>query len=123
MAVLRIVPNLISPDPARAREFYGTVIGLEAVMDLGWIVTFGSDAAAKPQITSRGVSGVSMSGIHSAKSSTFLRTAGAGESSGELTRIRLKTHRLQRLSALLLRKCAKFCEALRTRAHGRKKAS
>ena len=40
MAVRRIVPNLHAPDPARARAFYADLLGLEAVMDHGWIVTF-----------------------------------------------------------------------------------
>jgi catechol 2,3-dioxygenase-like lactoylglutathione lyase family enzyme len=51
MTVLRIVPNLLSSDPARAREFYGELLGLDVVMDLGWIVTFASDAVANPQIS------------------------------------------------------------------------
>jgi catechol 2,3-dioxygenase-like lactoylglutathione lyase family enzyme len=51
MAVLRIVPNLVSADPTRARAFYGTLLGLDVSMDLGWIVTFGSEAVTTPQIS------------------------------------------------------------------------
>ena len=51
MAVLRIVPNLAASDPAKAREFYGALLGLDVAMDLGWIMTFASDAAATPQIS------------------------------------------------------------------------
>ena len=40
MAVRRIVPNLHAAEPARARAFYAELLGLEAVMDHGWIVTF-----------------------------------------------------------------------------------
>src|SRR5262249_8174644 len=35
MTVLRIVPNLGASNPARARAFYGTMLGLDVVMDMG----------------------------------------------------------------------------------------
>jgi catechol 2,3-dioxygenase-like lactoylglutathione lyase family enzyme len=51
MAVLRIVPNLAASNPAKARAFYGTLLGLSVAMDMGWIVTFASNMAAIPQIS------------------------------------------------------------------------
>ena len=48
MQVKRIVPNIEAPDPAAARAFYSDILGLQLVMDQGWIVTFASDAASGP---------------------------------------------------------------------------
>jgi catechol 2,3-dioxygenase-like lactoylglutathione lyase family enzyme len=45
--VKRIVANIAAPRPETARAFYGDVLGLEAVMDQGWIMTF----AAPPVLT------------------------------------------------------------------------
>jgi predicted enzyme related to lactoylglutathione lyase len=38
--VLRIVPNLHAEDPSAGRGFYTDVLGMEVVMDHGWITTF-----------------------------------------------------------------------------------
>ncbi len=52
MAVKRIVSNIASAQVDAARGFYGNVLGLEVVMDLGWILTFAAqDAHAAPQIS------------------------------------------------------------------------
>lgn len=51
MTVLRIIPNLAAADPAAARAFYGDLLGLDIVMDHGWIVTFASGAQTVPQIS------------------------------------------------------------------------
>ncbi|MGH6762261.1 MAG: VOC family protein [Phyllobacterium sp.] len=51
MAVLRIVPNLTATDPASLRGFYEKLLGLEVVMDHGWILTFASDAFARVQLS------------------------------------------------------------------------
>jgi catechol 2,3-dioxygenase-like lactoylglutathione lyase family enzyme len=52
MAVKRIVANVASPRVDAARGFYGAILGLEVVMDLGWIVTFAAPGAqAPPQIS------------------------------------------------------------------------
>ena len=51
MAVKRIVANIATPDIAPVRRFYETVFGLEALMDLGWIVTLGSEATPSVQIS------------------------------------------------------------------------
>jgi catechol 2,3-dioxygenase-like lactoylglutathione lyase family enzyme len=40
VSVLRIVPNLHAPDPAAGRAFYADVLGMQVVMDHGWITTF-----------------------------------------------------------------------------------
>ena len=37
MTVRRIVANLTASDPAQARAFYGDLLGLDLVMDMGWI--------------------------------------------------------------------------------------
>jgi lactoylglutathione lyase len=59
MTVRRIVANLATADPAAARSFYEELLDLEVVMDLGWILTLASAAAAAPQlsIASEGGSG------------------------------------------------------------------
>ncbi|MGV8853414.1 MAG: VOC family protein [Devosia sp.] len=52
MVVRRIVANLATPDPAAARAFYGDLLGLEIVMDQGWIVTFAApERLAAPQLS------------------------------------------------------------------------
>jgi catechol 2,3-dioxygenase-like lactoylglutathione lyase family enzyme len=51
MAVKRIVPNVAAGRVADAQAFYGGILGLNVVMDHGWIVTFGADARAAPQIS------------------------------------------------------------------------
>lgn len=54
MAVRRVVANLPARDPQALAAFYGDVLGLGVVMDLGFIVTVaeagGGDAAA-PQLS------------------------------------------------------------------------
>lgn len=51
MTVLRIISNLPAADPASARLFYSELLGLDIVMDHGWILTFASKAATVPQIS------------------------------------------------------------------------
>ena len=52
MHVKRIVPNVEARHPDAARAFYGNILGLQAVMDQGWIVTFAADAkSGSPQIS------------------------------------------------------------------------
>jgi catechol 2,3-dioxygenase-like lactoylglutathione lyase family enzyme len=60
MAVRRIVANIAAPRPDIARRFYGDILGLEAVMDHGWIVTFAApptDGRPQVSIASEGGSG------------------------------------------------------------------
>ncbi|WP_426231040.1 VOC family protein [Pararhizobium sp. DWP3-4] len=59
MTVLRIVANIEATDPQAGRAFYGELLGLDLVMDHGWIVTFasGKQAPAQVSIASEGGSG------------------------------------------------------------------
>ena len=61
MAVLRIVANLAAANPRAAQDFYGRILGLDTVMDHGWIVTYAAPGGATmtPQlgIASEGGSG------------------------------------------------------------------
>ncbi|MBP0456936.1 VOC family protein [Streptomyces montanisoli] len=50
MSVRRVVPVLNSASPARNKEFYG-LLGLEEVMDLGWITTLASPANPTAQVS------------------------------------------------------------------------
>ena len=62
MKVKRIVANLATPDPGLAKRFYQDVLGLDVLMDQGWIATFGSTAKAAVQISflSEGGSGTAV---------------------------------------------------------------
>lgn len=51
MKVKRIVANVAVSAPAAARRFYGDVLGLDVLMDMGWIVTYGSRERAPAQIS------------------------------------------------------------------------
>lgn len=51
MAVRRIVANLHAADPAAARAFYGELLGLDLVMDHGWMLTFASGGTMTPQLS------------------------------------------------------------------------
>ena len=44
MKVKRIVSNIAAPDAEKATVFYEEVLGLEVLMDLGWIRTYGSSS-------------------------------------------------------------------------------
>lgn len=51
MAVKRVVANIASADPAQAAAFYGDLLGMDIVMDHGWIVTYGGQGAALAQLS------------------------------------------------------------------------
>jgi catechol 2,3-dioxygenase-like lactoylglutathione lyase family enzyme len=51
MAVKRIVANIAVDNVDAARGFYGDLLGMNLVMDHGWILTFASDHATVPQIS------------------------------------------------------------------------
>jgi catechol 2,3-dioxygenase-like lactoylglutathione lyase family enzyme len=51
MKVKRIVADIAAPDPAAARRFYHDVLGLDLLMDLGWIATYGSRETMTVQIS------------------------------------------------------------------------
>lgn len=60
MAVKRIVSNIASAQVDAARAFYEGVLGMDVIMDLGWILTFaaqGASAAPQISIASEGGSG------------------------------------------------------------------
>lgn len=66
MAVKRIVANIRLADPSAAQCFYCDILGLDVVMDHGWIVTFAaSDRQAVPQLSvaSEGGSGTAVPDI------------------------------------------------------------
>ena len=63
MAVKRIVADIATPNPELARAFYGDILGLEEVMNHGWIVTFAAPTVStRPQVSfaSEGGSGTSV---------------------------------------------------------------
>ena len=51
MKVKRVVTNVAARNVEAARAFYEDVLGLDALMDMGWIVTFGSDAPMTVQLS------------------------------------------------------------------------
>lgn len=51
MKVKRIVANVATLDPGAARRFYQDVLGLDLLMDHGWIATFGSSEKMSVQIS------------------------------------------------------------------------
>ena len=50
MRVRRVVPDFQAEEPAACAEFYAEVLGLEVVMDLGWVVTFAAPDNPTAQI-------------------------------------------------------------------------
>ena len=51
MKVKRIVANVATQDVATAERFYRDLLGLDVMMDQGWIVTYGSSAKMSVQIS------------------------------------------------------------------------
>jgi catechol 2,3-dioxygenase-like lactoylglutathione lyase family enzyme len=51
MKVKRVVTNVAVSDPARAKPFYQDVLGLDVLMDMGWIATYGSEQSMTVQIS------------------------------------------------------------------------
>jgi catechol 2,3-dioxygenase-like lactoylglutathione lyase family enzyme len=51
MQVKRIVANIATENVAAAKRFYHDVLGLKLLMDMDWIVTYGSQESAKVQIS------------------------------------------------------------------------
>lgn len=62
MKVLRIVANVAASDTEKARVFYHDILGLDLLMDHGWIKTFGSSEAMTVQVSvaSEGGSGTAV---------------------------------------------------------------
>jgi catechol 2,3-dioxygenase-like lactoylglutathione lyase family enzyme len=51
MRVRRIVANIATRDFAAAKPFYGDVLGLDVLMDHGWIATYGSPEQRAAQVS------------------------------------------------------------------------
>lgn len=51
MAILRIVPDLETRDPAKLSAWYAALFGMDVLMDQGWIVTLGTAAKVPTQIS------------------------------------------------------------------------
>jgi catechol 2,3-dioxygenase-like lactoylglutathione lyase family enzyme len=51
MTVKRIVANIATERVEDATDFYAGILGLQVVMDLGWIVTFSGSELAAPQVS------------------------------------------------------------------------
>ncbi len=51
MRVQRIVANVTAVDPALAEPFYGEILGLDLLMDMTWIRTYGSTITMPVQIS------------------------------------------------------------------------
>ncbi|MDR6514789.1 VOC family protein [Chryseobacterium camelliae] len=49
--VKRIVANIPTPDTVAAELFYGKILGLEVLMDHGWITTYGNDEKMDIQVS------------------------------------------------------------------------
>lgn len=56
MKVKRIVANIATPEPGAAKRFYGDVLGLDVLMDMGWIATYGAaqDMSVQLSVMSQG---------------------------------------------------------------------
>jgi catechol 2,3-dioxygenase-like lactoylglutathione lyase family enzyme len=51
MAVLRIVPDLETSDPARLSAWYVALFGMDVLMDQSWIITLGAPSKSPTQIS------------------------------------------------------------------------
>jgi catechol 2,3-dioxygenase-like lactoylglutathione lyase family enzyme len=51
MKVKRIVTDIAAADPALAKHFYQELLGLDVLMDQGWIATYGSREKMTVQIS------------------------------------------------------------------------
>ena len=51
MKVKRIVANVAATDPTLAKRFYEDIFGLDLLMDLGWIATYGSSQKMTVQLS------------------------------------------------------------------------
>ncbi len=65
MKVLRIVANIETADPLAAKVFYQDILGLDILMDHGWIATLGSNQSMPVQVSfaSEGGSGTPVPGL------------------------------------------------------------
>ncbi len=65
MKVKRIVANIETADPGAVACFYADVLGLDLLMDHGWIATYGNDDTMPLQVSfaSEGGSGTPVPGL------------------------------------------------------------
>lgn len=56
--VRRVVPDLVTRDPAAATEFYRSLLGLDVAMELGWVTTLvsGEQQVAQLNLVTRDAS-------------------------------------------------------------------
>jgi catechol 2,3-dioxygenase-like lactoylglutathione lyase family enzyme len=57
MKVKRIVANITTPNPSAAKGFYQDVLGLDLLMDHGWIATYGRTKSVQVSFAAVGGSG------------------------------------------------------------------
>lgn len=50
MTVKRVVPDLHADDPTAGDDFYAEVLGLDLVMDLGWVATYADPGNPRAQV-------------------------------------------------------------------------
>src|ERR671924_416707 len=50
MQVKRIVANIAAEDVSAAKRFYQDILGLDVLMDHGWLVTYGSSQKMSVQV-------------------------------------------------------------------------
>jgi catechol 2,3-dioxygenase-like lactoylglutathione lyase family enzyme len=51
LKVKRVVANVRAVDPARAEKFYEAILGLDLLMDMNWIRTYGSKTKMSVQVS------------------------------------------------------------------------
>jgi len=51
MQVKRILADIATSDPEAAKRFYHDLLGLDLLMDLGWIATYGSQQMMSVQVS------------------------------------------------------------------------
>jgi catechol 2,3-dioxygenase-like lactoylglutathione lyase family enzyme len=51
LKVIRLVANFAAPDPSLAQKFYGEILGLDLLMDMNWIRTYGGAAKMSVQVS------------------------------------------------------------------------
>jgi catechol 2,3-dioxygenase-like lactoylglutathione lyase family enzyme len=51
LKVQRVVANITATEPALADKFYGQVLGMNILMDMNWIRTYGSKAKMTVQVS------------------------------------------------------------------------
>lgn len=51
MKVQRVVANISTGNPALADKFYGEILGLDLLMDMNWIRTYGSKKTMSVQVS------------------------------------------------------------------------